>query len=710
MKNIYAHKSLLAKLLATENIDVVHDDKAPTAYMDLENRKLVLPEFHNISEEVYDMLIGHEVSHALNTPKEGWHSSLEERGLSFKSYLNVSEDARIEKLICKKFPGLKKQFVTAYKQLMDRDFFELKEKNLNELALVDRLNLYMKVGPQALIQFSDIEKPFVSRAETLQTFADSESLAIDLWNYAKELKKKEETQKKQQEQKQDGKPSDETEEKGNSPSDSDQEEESEENSKPKPTSEESKEESKDEGASPSEPDSSLTDNALQKNLSSLSKNENTRSWNKGTLNLTIPTSKDFDVEKVIVGYNEIYDLISSAVSAVDGAPLSKDYEKFNNKQKQYKNVISNYVNQFNAKKQARAYQRTSQAKSGRIDNLKLVNYKLIEDIFLMNDVVHNDKSHGFVVYVDWSNSMSNIHTKVFNQLFVITSFFRQINVPYRVFAFSDKFAEGSNYQYTDSISNVRIDSPFVVHENFRLLELFSNKQSKVQHKEVFSFLFNKRHHYACSGKFSLGYTPLIEAIASAFQTVPKFKEQTKIDICNLVFMTDGDHAGHNPYVGLSKVMARTLILKDKESKLQRVASTDPKNQYEARYNSLAGSFISLLPQMMISILQEKYNIRAVNFFMLDKSTSAYSISYRSGFNDQQKITKDLKENFAFTYNEGEWAAQYFIKSIQVKAKILKETTSSGNISKGNLIKNFVGNGRINKISRYIANEFISIVA
>ena len=68
MKNIYAHKSLLAKLLATENIDVVHDDKAPTAYMDLENRKLVLPEFHNISEEVYDMLIGHEVSHALNTP------------------------------------------------------------------------------------------------------------------------------------------------------------------------------------------------------------------------------------------------------------------------------------------------------------------------------------------------------------------------------------------------------------------------------------------------------------------------------------------------------------------------------------------------------------------------------------------------------------------------------------------------------------------
>jgi hypothetical protein len=199
-------------------------------------------------------------------------------------------------------------------------------------------------------------------------------------------------------------------------------------------------------------------------------------------------------------------------------------------------------------------------------------------------------------------------------------------------------------------------------------------------------------------------------MASAFQIVPKFKEQTKIDICNLVFMTDGDQAGYYPYAGMAKETKRTLILKDKESKIQRVASTDTKNEYTVHYNSLTGNFVSLLPQMMISILQEKYNIRAVNFFMLDQSMSASSISYRSGFPDLNKITKDLKENFAFTYNKGEWAAQYFIKSIQVKAKILKETTSSGNISKGNLIKNFVGNGRINKISKYIANEFISIVA
>jgi hypothetical protein len=245
---------------------------------------------------------------------------------------------------------------------------------------------------------------------------------------------------------------------------------------------------------------------------------------------------------------------------------------------------------------------------------------------------------------------------------VITSFFRQINVPYRVFAFSDKFPKGEYYdQYVPT--NNDVDGSFAVHESFSLLELFSNKQSKVQHKEVFSFLFNKRHHHCCSRKFSLGYTPLIEAMASAFQIVPKFKEQTKIDICNLVFMTDGDHAGYCPYAGIAKETKRTLILKDKESKIQRVASTSTKNDYTVHYNSLTGNFASLLPQMMISILQEKYNIRAVNFFMLDQSMSASSISYRSGFPDLDKITKDLKENFAFTYNKGEWAAQYFIKSI-----------------------------------------------
>lgn len=61
-------KSTLAKLLATENITLEHK-KVPTAYFDLKERKVVLPILKSdISNELYDLFIGHEVSHALNHP------------------------------------------------------------------------------------------------------------------------------------------------------------------------------------------------------------------------------------------------------------------------------------------------------------------------------------------------------------------------------------------------------------------------------------------------------------------------------------------------------------------------------------------------------------------------------------------------------------------------------------------------------------------
>ena len=103
-KNISNQKSVLAKLLAQENITVEHR-KISTAYFDPKNRILGLPIWKDMSPDVYDLLVGHEVGHAWETPPEGWHSAIEEKGKGFKSFLNVVEDARIEKLIKNRYPG-----------------------------------------------------------------------------------------------------------------------------------------------------------------------------------------------------------------------------------------------------------------------------------------------------------------------------------------------------------------------------------------------------------------------------------------------------------------------------------------------------------------------------------------------------------------------------------------------------------------------------
>ena len=59
-------KSNLAKLLATENITIQHNN-VKTASFDVKNRVLTLPIFKQKSGDVYDMLIAHECAHALWT-------------------------------------------------------------------------------------------------------------------------------------------------------------------------------------------------------------------------------------------------------------------------------------------------------------------------------------------------------------------------------------------------------------------------------------------------------------------------------------------------------------------------------------------------------------------------------------------------------------------------------------------------------------------
>ena len=67
-----ATKDILAKCMAMEDLRVIHDANAETAYFDTKNRVLCLPIWKDMSNSTYDMLVGHEVSHALHTPMEGW--------------------------------------------------------------------------------------------------------------------------------------------------------------------------------------------------------------------------------------------------------------------------------------------------------------------------------------------------------------------------------------------------------------------------------------------------------------------------------------------------------------------------------------------------------------------------------------------------------------------------------------------------------------
>ena len=100
-------KETLAKLLATENLIVEHR-QVSTASFNVDSRVLTLPMWKKASNRVYDLLVGHEVGHALYTPNVDWRKNKYSSVPS--SFVNVVEDARIEKLMKRRYPGLSKTF------------------------------------------------------------------------------------------------------------------------------------------------------------------------------------------------------------------------------------------------------------------------------------------------------------------------------------------------------------------------------------------------------------------------------------------------------------------------------------------------------------------------------------------------------------------------------------------------------------------------
>jgi hypothetical protein len=184
MSNLRETKSMVAKLMAEENLDVQHGNYQ-TAMFDLKNRTLLLPVYKWMDGPVYDLMCSHEVGHARYTPEDGWHQAPCDRGKGYRSFINIVEDARIEKKIKRKFPGAGKQMIQGYGKLLQENFFGIHGYDIDTLPLIDKINLHTKLGSALNIQFSEEEREYVRMVEETETFEEVLEAVEALWNYAK---------------------------------------------------------------------------------------------------------------------------------------------------------------------------------------------------------------------------------------------------------------------------------------------------------------------------------------------------------------------------------------------------------------------------------------------------------------------------------------------------------------------------------------------
>ena len=701
------NKSQLAKLLATENIEV-QENAVQTASFDVVNRVLTIPIFkeEHKSKHVYDMLVGHEVSHALYTPSDSW-KEMAKRTKEFKSFVNVIEDARIDKLIQKKYPGLTDNYLKGFDKMFKDDFFKTKGKNLqNDYALIDKINLYYKSSKRLDFNFTSKEKILVDAVDKCKTFDDVLKLSEEILGYCKdELKKKEQLQKVYK-QDPNGTKVDESELESTDSSSKSTDEKLDEwlekkSESEKDGDEESKKQSSKIGANGAGGEGTATE------LRSLT-NDDMDSAVKGITD-TEARTRDYcempkvNLKKLIIPYSKFI----KDIMVYDNKHHNTEYDKGQiNKAKirtqkfirESSNVVNFLVKEFEMKKNAKLYARASQDKTGIIDPLKLHSYKFAEDIFKKITTVPNQKNHGMILLLDWSGSMQKHILPTVEQLLNLTLFCKKINIPFSVYAFMNNHRDSKD-QYSESGFKVSGKS-LLPDATTKLVQVFSHKQSKVDYMRSATILHRaamyfgdyygwRRHDHmledqsvpSISGDYYLSSTPLNESLIAMDKIIKKFKTDYAVQKLSLVTLTDGASNSMN-----HKGVGETYL------KLN--------NKYVQ-----AGSYYMEnkdMTSVLLKYLKKKYDLQTIGFYLVAKYRELQymlNVPYgkellaRKMFNKDKFIADYSKAYDVYFYvNSGTRVANQIFESDSTDKRTLKKMFMSGmkkRINSRVLLQNFI---------------------
>ena len=545
-------KGNLARLLATENLIVEHR-KVETAMFNVKDRVLTLPMWDVASPNVYDMLVGHEVGHALYTPDK-WGSDY---GVP-QSYLNVCEDARIEKMMKRKFPGLARNFYTGYKELHDADFFEVGDRPMDSYQLIDRINLYFKIGVHAgeVFTWKPEEKVLVDELEVVETFEDVVEVARKILQYTQEQQKIDvemdtanTTQGGGDSTQGEG---DSTEGQGDQPQqvsgDGNQTQGAADDDQPEESGDGSTSAGQSGGVEKLESETDKAFSEKQKQLSS----------NRYAQDLHYVEIPPLNVETFVIPNKQVMEE-SRACYDEQGSCLFTEadasYAKFRAESQREVNYL---VKEFEMRKSADQYARASTAKTGILDTQKLYTYKWNEDVFKKINVVPDGKNHGLIFILDWSGSMGNCLMDTVKQLLNLAWFCKKVQIPFDIYAFTNDYWGSRSYDYT---SGTHTKSPkhhkevpgyVSIYEHFRLLNMVSSngrngKDLEAQLKNFWR-LANAEGGYRsyCNPPgYGLSGTPLHEAAISLTAVIPDFQKRNKVQKTNVVILTDGESQSIN---------------------------------------------------------------------------------------------------------------------------------------------------------------------
>ena len=744
------NKSTIAKLLSEEDINVVQK-QATTASFDVQNRQLVLPIWKDeMSDNIADILVCTEIGHALYTSKAMLDKMIERK--IDKTFVNVIEDARIEKMVQQKYAGSRTVFLKGYKELVDKDFFGTKDKDISKMNLIDRINLHYKSVSN--VPFAEQEKIWVEKVGNVKTEDDVLNLAEELYKWMQENKESQGEEPEQGQESQSSAGSETSQEQSQSSGSEESTNNDSGQTQSQGSNNEEGDEEQDGSTAQLKQDSEETEGTQEiitnGQEGGQSQGEEFTATTDTSYNNKFNEVRDIDakdrnysfipkvkLDKAIISPKEIFEIcrkhykVTEATDSNHVKFISSTTEELKGIKNDSKKVISYMVKEFEMKKSADLYKRATVSKTGSLNMGALHSYKFNEDLFAKVTTMPGATNHAMVMFLDWSGSMADNLPQTLKQLFNLVWFCNRVKIPFEVYAFTDAWNGSRYYGNEEGVTKIQdFKSGDMIINDVKLLNYLSSKMNKNDQDEMMDYLWkmcqawvgfrdwrNDGYPITPPKKLTLGGTPLNHAIVTAMDILPKYKKETGVQRLNTVFLTDGySHTVQKKYVVIDDKKTDDYV----SSTFVQSVVTDPITNTTIIQESNSGFRRRHVSQttMLLKLLKKRVpDMNILGFFIAGSGRKGYvkkdiiMDEMNCSWEEAGTYLKEINKNKVLVNSKKEGYDEHYLMPGGEKLDI-----ESGDLdvevgaSKANLKRAFVKASKGKVTSRVLLNKFIQMVA
>jgi hypothetical protein len=452
--------------------------------------------------------------------------------------------------------------------------------------------------------------------------------------------------------------------------------------------------------------------------------------------ITIPTpnTKDIITSVAIVnkGLNSFY---GASARRATGTRLLSEFKQKN------EDYVMLLAKEFEMKKAARSYKLAKISDSGDININKLANYRLEDNIFKRLMIVNKGKSHGLVLILDKSGSMSPHIISAMEQILVLALFCRKVNIPFVAYSFCNSTGRAHVHDFPKRNGNNPLKQFSQKPGELVMADLDFREMlnSKMQAAEFNQAMMN---HLMLADNLSrgsdgvpsyehMGSTPLNDSLVVLRDVLRNFKMTHHLDIVNAVIVHDGDSDGNAfMYADAKDRWSPYGNRKSFDVCRNRVTIQDTKERLQIPVPKVSNGLTTAL----LNWIQMTTNCGVFGFYITGNTTRQIRTPLHKLYRNKQgvklgaemryqsthatdemllveRLSKEvIEKKFLESFSEG-YTRFFFIpgsSELKIERGVLEETGKTWTPSR--LLSAFKKVSKKKIVSRVLVNRFIELIA